>query len=406
LTSSHNNTARRIVASTPDWHLSGVNVFTTRLFRELRVRGWETTVVITNPTAAPEELAPVPDELDIVRLPSTPNRAIRRRQALLREALAARAPCVYLPNYDFDTAGILPALPRGVAVAGIVHSDEEVYYQFIRDLGGWMDGVVAVSVAIESELTARSPQLAARVSRIGYGVPVRERAPAKSPTPPLRVVYAGRLSIRQKKINDLADVVAALNESGAPVAFDIAGDGPDRGEFEKRAAASIASGRTRMHGALSPEATARLLDESHVLILASEFEGLPVVMLEAMEAGCVPVVTRIRSGVGDLVDDGRNGILFPVGDVSTAVDALRRLATGALPLGPMAAAARARLESSEFTIARATDRYAALFDRMLESRRDHTFRHKPGQAFVPRHHRWATRVAVRLAAFTGRKSKP
>jgi glycosyltransferase involved in cell wall biosynthesis len=361
--------------------------------------------MITNPTAAPGELAQVPDDLSIVRLPPTPNRAIRRRQTLLREALAARAPCVYLPNYDFDTAGVLPALPRDVAVAGIVHSDEEVYYEFVSDLGEWMDGVVAVSAAIESELAARTPKLAGRVSRIGYGVPVRNHAPAKPPAPPLRVVYAGRLSVRQKKINDLADVVAALNESGAPVTFDIAGDGPDRGEFEKRAAASIASGRTRMHGSLSPEATARLIDDSHVLILASEFEGLPVVMLEAMEAGCVPVVTRIRSGVGDLVDDGRNGILFPVGDVPAATEALRRLATGALPLEAMAAAARTRLESSEFTIAHATERYAALFDRMLEARRDDAFRHKPGHAFVPRHHRWATRIAVRLAAITGRKSK-
>ncbi|HUG10154.1 MAG TPA: glycosyltransferase family 4 protein [Opitutaceae bacterium] len=406
MTSLRNNSVRHVVASTPDWHLSGVNVFTTRLFRELRARGWETTIVITNPTAAPAELAPVPDDLNIVRLPPTPNRAIRHRQALLRDALTERAPCVYLPNYDFDTAGVLPTLPRSVVVAGVVHSDEEVYYDFIRDLGAWMDGVVAVSTSIETEIAARLPGVKDRLTRIAYGVPVRDRPPAKPQTPPLRVVFAGRLSKRQKRTNDLADVIAAVHKSGASVMFDIAGDGPDRGEFEKRAAASIAAGTTRMHGAISPEATARLFDQSHVLILTSEFEGLPVVMLEAMEAGCVPLVTRIRSGVGDLVEDGRNGILFPIGDVASAADALRQLATGALPLETMAAAARARLESSEFTIARATDRYSALFESMLTSREDGTFRHKPGRAFMPRHHRWGTRIAVRLAQITGRKHNP
>lgn len=405
LTSPHIKTVRRVVASAPDWHLSGVNVFTTRLFRELGSRGWETTIVITNPTAAPSELAPVPGDMNIVRLPRTPNRAIRRRQELLGEVLALRAPCVYMPNYDFDTAGILPALPRDVAVAGIVHSDEAIYYDFIRDLGDWVDGVVAVSAAIEGELTVQLPQLAGRTTRIAYGVPVRDSAPAKQMAPPLRVVYAGRLSQRQKRVADLADVIAATHESGAPVMFDIAGDGPDRAEFERRAAASLAAGATRMHGALSPEATARLFDSSHALLLTSEFEGLPVVMLEAMEAGCVPVVTRIRSGVGDLVDDGRNGVLFPVGDVASAVDALRRLATGALPLEVMSAAARARLASSEFAISRAADRYESLFERMLAARADGTFSPRPGRGVIPRHHRWGPRIAARWTQLTGGRAK-
>ncbi|HEY5551011.1 MAG TPA: glycosyltransferase family 4 protein [Opitutaceae bacterium] len=405
MTSPHNTTARRVVASAPDWHLSGVNVFTTRLFRELRARGWETTLVITNPTAAPSELATVPDDLNVIRLPATPNRAIRLRQELLRDALAARAPCVYLPNYDFDTAGIIPALPADVAVTGIVHSDEVVYYDFIREFGDWMDGIVAVSTTIERDLATQMPQLAGRTSRIAYGVPLRDSAPAKPMVPPLRVVYAGRLSQRQKRVTDLAAVVAATHESGAPVRFDIAGDGPDRGEFERRAAASIATGATRMHGALSPEATAALLDASHVLILTSEFEGLPVVMIEAMEAGCVPLVTQIRSGVDDLVDDGRNGILFPVGDVAAAVDALRRFATAALPLEAMSTAARARLASSEFAISHAADRYEVLFERMLSARAEGTFRPRRGSAITPRHHRWGPRIAARWAQLREGRAK-
>ena len=401
MTSTHNATTRRVIASAPDWHLSGVNVFTTRLFRELRARGWQPSVVITNPTAAPSELAPLPNDLNLVQLPPTSNRAIRRRQAMLREFLAERTPCVYLPNYDFDTAGTLPALPRDVAVAGIVHSDEDVYYDFVREFGEWMDGVVAVSVAIERELGSQLPRLADRVTRISYGVPVRTSAPAKAATPPLRVVYAGRHSQRQKRISDLAAVIAAVHESGAQVEFDIAGDGPDRGEFERCAAASIAAGSTRMHGALSPEATAALFDNAHVLILTSEFEGLPVVMLEAMEAACVPVATRIRSGVGDLVDDGRNGILFPVGDVAAAVRAILRLASGQLPLAEMSAAARATLNSSEFTISHAADRYEALFERMLAARADGRFAPRRGRGVIPRHHRWGPRIAARWAQLTG-----
>lgn len=392
---------RRVIASAPDWHLSGVNVFMTRLFRELNARGWDTTVVITNPTAAASERAPVPEDMDIVRLPPTPNRAIRLRQRMLLDELAARAPCVYLPNYDFDTAGVIPALPAGVTVAGIVHSDEGIYYDFVRDLGAWMDGVVAVSTAIEHELEACSPDLAGRLTRIGYGVPVRATAPAKPPAPPLRVVYAGRISHGQKRIGDLAEIVAAIHESEAPVEFDIAGDGPDRQEFERIAAASIAAGSTRMHGSLTPEATASLIDAAHVLVLTSEFEGLPVVLMEAMEAGCVPIVTRIRSGIGELVKDGVNGLMFEVGDIGSACASILRLASEPGLAGAMAGRARARLASSEFALDRSADRYEALFDSLMAARLEPGFKHTPGRAFIPIHHRLGARIATRWAQLTG-----
>jgi glycosyltransferase involved in cell wall biosynthesis len=268
-----------------------------------------------------------------------------------------------------------------------------------------MDGVVAVSTAIGVELARRSPELAGRFTLIGYGVPLRATAPVKPPAPPMRVVYAGRLSRHQKRILDLAQIVAAIHESGVSVEFDIAGDGPDRQEFERIAAASIAAGSSRMHGALSPEATARLIDAAHVLVLTSEFEGLPVVLLEAMEAGCVPLVTRIRSGIGDLVEDGRNGVLFPIGDTAAAVDALRRLAAGRPQLEAMASAARSRLASSEFTIPDAADRYEALFARIFEERTAGRFAPPQDRPFIPRHHRWGPRIAARWARLTSRISK-
>jgi len=393
--------ARRVVASTPDWHLSGVNVFTTRLFRELRSRGWETSVVITNPTASPSERASIPGDLDIVRLPATSNREIRRRQDLLRVTLTERAPCVYLPNYDFDTAGILPELPGNIAAMGIVHSDEDVYYQFIRDLGAWMDGIVGVSSAIVQQISTRTPQLASRCTRVPYGVPIREAIPSKPKSPPLRVLYAGRMSNRQKRIHDLARVIAAAHESNLPVEFDVAGDGPNRGEFERLAAAPVNAGTLRLHGPLTAEATSGLMDNAHVLVLTSEFEGLPVVMLEAMEAGCVPVVTRIRSGIDDLVVDGQDGFLFPVGDVDAAVGILRRLAAEPRAAESAGAAARKKLVSSEFTIGHTCDRYEALFENMLTAREKPGFRRKPGRRFIPRHHRWSSRIAVRWARLRG-----
>jgi glycosyltransferase involved in cell wall biosynthesis len=54
-------------------------------------------------------------------------------------------------------------------------------------------------------------------------------------------------------------------------------------------------------------------------------EGLPNVVLEAMEAG-VPVIGTRHAGIGEAVEDGRTGLLVPPGDVAALTGALRRLA--------------------------------------------------------------------------------
>jgi glycosyltransferase involved in cell wall biosynthesis len=51
-----------------------------------------------------------------------------------------------------------------------------------------------------------------------------------------------------------------------------------------------------------------MLDAS-VLVLLSDYEGLPIALLEAMACGLIPVCLRIRSGVGQLIEQGKTGFL-------------------------------------------------------------------------------------------------
>src|SRR5258708_7408499 len=63
-------------------------------------------------------------------------------------------------------------------------------------------------------------------------------------------------------------------------------------------------------GTVSYVKTGALFDNHDVLILVSDYEGLPLSLLEAMGHGVVPVVSDLESGIRDVVDN-RSAILVP-----------------------------------------------------------------------------------------------
>lgn len=71
---------------------------------------------------------------------------------------------------------------------------------------------------------------------------------------------------------------------------------------------------------------AEWLQKAHVYVLSSDWEGIPVSVLEAMSVG-LPVVATKAGGVPDIVKDGVNGLLANVGDCEALAQAMQRLAT-------------------------------------------------------------------------------
>ncbi|MBN2474326.1 MAG: glycosyltransferase [Pirellulales bacterium] len=144
----------------------------------------------------------------------------------------------------------------------------------------------------------------------------------------VRILGVGRL-VRQKRFDVFLDAVAGLSdESGVPVQATIVGDGPDRDDLKRRAARiGRAAGAIRFMGAMSDMAT--VYHEADVLLLTSDWEGTPNVVLEAMACG-VPVVATRVGGLPEIVQDGKTGYLVEPGDVGALVDRLARLRESAV----------------------------------------------------------------------------
>lgn len=64
---------------------------------------------------------------------------------------------------------------------------------------------------------------------------------------------------------------------------------------------------------------------SSFLVMSSHFEGLPMVMIEAMTCGLPAVTFDFKCGPKDIIEDGRNGLLVPEGDVPALAEAMKKL---------------------------------------------------------------------------------
>jgi glycosyltransferase involved in cell wall biosynthesis len=111
----------------------------------------------------------------------------------------------------------------------------------------------------------------------------------------------------------------------------LVGGGPRERELVRLAERRGLSDRIHFHGPLPHDVVLERMRAAHVQVLCSvqdragRREGIPVALMEAMSCG-LPVVASRISGVPELVEHGRSGLLTPPGDARAIAEALERLA--------------------------------------------------------------------------------
>lgn len=129
-------------------------------------------------------------------------------------------------------------------------------------------------------------------------------------------------SLTPRKRVDLAIRAAAA----ASARLDVYGDGPLRGSLEQLVGALGVGDRVRLLGH-RPDAREELGAASFVLLTGSS-EGFPLVLVEAMAAGCIPIAIDVPYGPADAIRDRVNGFLVPDAEpaaLAAAIGELRAL---------------------------------------------------------------------------------
>lgn len=250
-----------------------------------------------------------------------------------------------------------------------------------RDQICWSDGLVCPSRALADWGAAHwGGELdRATIECIPYALgeleAIAARNAADRPLPPRasgprRLLFTGRLEPR-KGVDTL---IAAFARSGTDFELHLVGQdmpGPTgSGTFGADAAAEHVPPelRARVHldAPAEPSAIPALLDSADLAAVPAPMDNFPFTCVEAMAHG-KPVIAAAAGGMGEMIRDGRDGLLFTPGDADSCAAALRRASKMSdSELGALGSAAARRildLCGNKPIVSRRVEHYQRVIDR-------------------------------------------
>ncbi|TFG62428.1 MAG: glycosyltransferase [Gemmatimonadales bacterium] len=285
----------------------------------------------------------------------------------MRHFLRSEAIDVLVCNFNRDVrvAGLAGRLARTPAIfvrCGLNLIDERRRY--ILPIRWFTDGVITNTESIRRPFVQEYGLPDDFVTVVHNGV---DQPDSLTPEPLYEeyggrhvILSAGRLT-GQKGFDVLIQAAAELRSRRDDFVVLIAGDGVLENQLQGQIAALNLQGVVHLIGFRSPLAPA--IAGATVFVLASRYEGMPRVLIEAMSVG-TPVVATDVNGAAELIPEERFGLLVPPDDAVSLAMAIERLLDDPTLARGVADAARARV-LQKFTVGAMVDGVESLFERTV-----------------------------------------
>lgn len=121
------------------------------------------------------------------------------------------------------------------------------------------------------------------------------------------VLSIGRLDFSQKKVDYLLRIWKKVQPHHPDWFLSICGDGPARPYLEKIVSKERIEG-VRFEGNVSPQT---FYERASIMCMTSIYEGTPMVIIESMQCGCVPMVYDTYAAARDMINDETDGYVIP-----------------------------------------------------------------------------------------------
>ncbi|WP_206919528.1 glycosyltransferase [Alicyclobacillus suci] len=237
------------------------------------------------------------------------------------------------------------------------------YFRYSARYKSNLDHRIVITNALKKSLVSLYGESEARVSVIPNGVKVSrsyrdtgyiEKLHRKR----IHIGFVGRM-VKQKQPMDFIHMASLLSQMSNVVEFSMVGDGELLSEVAK---AVESSGLNIQILGRKERGIDHIRDAVDILVAPSLREGLPIVGLEALSVG-VPVVAYDVPGWRDLIIDGMNGYLVPMGDIKGLASQVKSILEDN-ELREQLSINAYTLVSEKFSIQRMSDSYLNLFLRL------------------------------------------
>ncbi len=192
----------------------------------------------------------------------------------------------------------------------------QVERAYLRSVDGFIFNSMTTRNVVHALAGDSRPYIVAYppTDRFGNALPESLAAARAAQDGPLRLVFLGNL-IPRKGLHTLLDALTRL-PAGA-VTLDIIGglnaDPPYAAAMQHKAAKHPLASGIRFWGALDNDALREKLQQAHLLVVPSSYEGFGIVYLEGMAFG-LPAIGTTSGAAGEIIHHGETGYLIPPGD--------------------------------------------------------------------------------------------
>lgn len=174
------------------------------------------------------------------------------------------------------------------------------------------------------------------------------------------LVYIGRVDFSQKRIDLLLEVWNKIHLDFKDWKLKIIGDGPDF-DLANKMCDDLKIERVYFEGFQDPK---KYYENASIFCMTSSFEGFPMVLLEAMAYGVVPIAFNSFESISDIICDQKNGLIIKPFDVTSYSHELSRLMLDDNRILNMSKICKNK--SDEFAIDIVGDRWIQLMNNQLK----------------------------------------
>ena len=214
---------------------------------------------------------------------------------------------------------VVPALyatqylkPYNIPVIGVLHSNDTFYKGVItKFIHGKTKNQLSTAVSVSGYINAicESQNTNTQLLNIPCGTPEVKNSTSLDSQEVLKVIYAGRLVVEQKQILKLTKAFCDAYKVNSNLDFSIYGDGDKEQSIKDIIEGEKASKNVMLFKALAPSQIIKKIQEHHVFTLMSDYEGMPIALMEAMACGVVPICLNEESGINEIIEHGVNGFI-------------------------------------------------------------------------------------------------